>query len=342
MQQEIWNWKRSEQQLRARLPGFSPKKQYIFNIAINNLSRNDVADMIVFRLGNTKEYEPQSTFPYFKQDYRDYSKVLVYTTPQFYLYENNHYFVDFANQRLGGGFRQNGAVQEELMFIALPQLAGYAVSRNALTRMGESGPGKGYPVPIIFEQVTLANDLNTKAIYGKEAFNNASESQLSNSIKAIQQPRTVNIIAMAAPQISNHQTDSRDPSSVSRTDNQINPLSEETIFDLYMTVYAGFQMAYNVSQGKCSIHSGKIGAGVFGNDPFAVFLIQVIAAKQVGLRCLYLHGYSDQDSTKLQQLYRMIFTEADLGDTIGKILIQLISTLQRFKETDSYTMFQRN
>ncbi|MGM0440394.1 MAG: hypothetical protein ACQEP8_04695 [Chlamydiota bacterium] len=219
------------------------------------------------------------------------------STPKFYDYQPDQgkesVWVDFANKYLGGGWRGNGFVQEEIMFAEFPDLAAYGAVHSDLTREGGQNVGQGSPTPLLIKDVHRVQVVDSKELYGRKLLGKSSGAEAVKHVTSLDVPQAAHILAMAAPY------------------NPAKPKSADTFYDLFNTAYASFELAReNTPQGMpVIIHSGKWGAGVFGNDPTVVCIAQLLAAQHAGVDIKF-HGYSDQEFQKAHTIFETLATEA--------------------------------
>ena len=76
----------------------------------------------------------------------------------------------------------------------------------------------------------------------------------------------------------------------------ISPYEIKVLEDIYDTAFKGFSSAKASANGKdIEINTGRFGAGIFENDPIAVYVVQKLAAQQAGVKRLNFHKYSQVD-----------------------------------------------
>lgn len=189
---------------------------------------------------------------------------------------------DFANVFLGGGALTHGRVQEEIQALEFPEfimlMALYpspikdfssALSTrnpNDIDRFSKrSHPGKGSPDPLKIAGLTrikrfegYKNDLFTKPYH------------------ILNPEPNITLVAAAAPHIDSSKK-----------------FDFEVLLDTFNTIYAEMQLQKDHADnpGNVGFASGRIGAGVFNNDPGAVYLLHRLAAAQLGIH-VKLHAYN--------------------------------------------------
>lgn len=258
------------------------KKHLILNTALKQF--NDLhlkSHMYMHELANVSTYElnhHHGKHPaYFDQPFKNNHSVKITNTPTIrYTYDDyTAFWADFANLHLGGGIFGNGFVQEEIMCCEMPELANAAAwaatqQPKVVTRSGGSKVKEGSPVPLVFVGVhrVMEIDLDHPSFYGHlEA---VTYKQLEKKLKLKKPAQEINILAIAAPLI--------DPPSPQEA------TSLDTIEDLFNTFVAGFQLAKDVRGGSPTlINTGPIGTGAFHNNRYIVYVLQRLAAHQVGV-----------------------------------------------------------
>jgi hypothetical protein len=208
-----------------------------------------------------------------------------------YDYRPNEVWVDFANEKLGGGVFGNGMVQEETMALSMPQLAdaaaiGYLNPANGYyTRSkGQPGPLGSSPTPLVLTDVyrTIALD---QALYGNGWVDNKNitkDNIVKNYTTVLKPNQDANILAVAVEKL--------DGTPAQQT-------AFNTLDDLFNTFVAAYIIA-NQAKPNTTINTGPIGTGDFKNDPQTIYVMQHLAAQQIGGLNL---RYWALDPTKQQQ-----------------------------------------
>jgi hypothetical protein len=137
---------------------------------------------------------------------------------------------------------------------------------------------------------------------------NTHLNDLKNGINLFDRPETFNVLAIAAPDLEYGGL----------------PFELATVGDLFNSFVAGFQLARDIADmqtQKAMINTGPIGTGVFGNNIYMVWVLQVCAAQKVRLD-LRFWSYSDETAKKAQEDYDAIKSEFDKGKdkTIAQLL----------------------
>jgi hypothetical protein len=209
-------------------------------------------------------------------------------------------WVDFAAKSIGGGVFDDGFVEEEQMVLESPDLAAFAANgynpeeskdTRPRTRTGTtSGVLEGDPTPLLFKGARHVTEISEK-YYGGDALRNTDCTTLLDATKPLTAAQTVVILAMAAPYLGNPPNP------------QPNDLS--TIKDLYTTFVAGFELAREAFEAQTTdkrlvLNTGAIGCGAFHNSKEVVFVLQILAARQVG-KIHTLRFWKCSDSSEIKQ-----------------------------------------
>ncbi len=224
------------------------------------------------------------------QDQEEYKKQVAY----------EHIYVDFANAKLGGGCFVHGFVQEEIMVAEMPDFAAHLADRQdelhwckILIREGgrkdRNRVGKGSPTPHFLKGVQRVQQVDNEKAYGDKLATLDQQSILT-AVTPLDTVQTVNILAIAAPKL--------------EAKDIIQQWNEGTLQDIFNTLAAGLTLV-NKNREELRpvvIHSGRLGCGVFNNDPLAVYLLHRLASVHFNTH-LHLHGYSNQDNTKFNQIW---------------------------------------
>ena len=123
------------------------------------------------------------------------------------------YWVDFANQFLGGGAFGYGSVQEEIMVQEFPEFAELVTNclkqrnqwfghqRVLKTRYGSTKNGeqvqKGSPSPILMENLHRVQTINPDKIYGNKLWDINTRKTVKSSITTLGTAQIANILAIA-------------------------------------------------------------------------------------------------------------------------------------------------
>jgi hypothetical protein len=89
-------------------------------------------------------------------------------------------------------------------------------------------------------------------------------------------------------------------------------LSKKNFEDIFSAAYAGFTMSKDTANGRLlKVHTGKLGCGVFKNDPVMSVAAQILAARIVGVGKVQFYDISS--SNKVETIKKII------NDTIAEI-----------------------
>ncbi|MBA3603711.1 MAG: hypothetical protein H0W50_08740 [Parachlamydiaceae bacterium] len=199
-------------------------------------------DPSVFKLTYNKKPE------YFCHIWSGNEDTEVTTIKDFFDYSQNdyrhiHIYTCFANQKLGGGWKTHGFVQEEIIAYEIP---GYAallahteeqkiplMTRNPNRENSPEGTFGGSPNPLIIQglsrvQIVDANSTPYSKAYGAGIYK-ISQKMLLETTAKLNIPQDVTLLAIAAPQLK-----SQDPSI---------QYSQEALEDSFNTLVAGATLA---------------------------------------------------------------------------------------------------
>lgn len=242
-------------------------------------------------------------------------------TPNFYDYANTaSFWVDFAAVLLGGGVFRTGFAQEEVMCMEMPDLANAAAittkPMNCRDPYGTKGVLDGSPTPIVIKGLNRV--MHIPANVNRQSIDTWTIAELKDEIAKWMLPKPqsqINVLAMAAPELPNDRP--KLPSS--------RAYDLDTQMDLFNTFVAGFELAVEQSAKGVLINTGRIGCGVFNHDPRIVYVLQVFAAKFVGVN-LMLWGYNHSDSIN-NNVYRARACINELMGDMARSQDKSISTL---------------
>ena len=197
-----------------------------------------------------------------------------------YEYENDRWYVIFANKHLGGGYLNQGFVQEEILTIECPEIA------IALSQFDLLGPLAPNEVGI-YMNVSRESEI---LLYGREGIN-----KCENLDEAVRQVplKKINLLAIDAVNVS------RQEGGVSKADLK------------YMYNKAVIWFKAVVERGSLEVHTGKWGCGVFGNNLSQIATITILAARHAGLRKIIFHLYDGKDRDTVEKCIRSSSTEME-------------------------------
>lgn len=227
---------------------------------------------------------------------------------------------DFANVYLGGGGLTHGAVQEEIQMLEFAEffilmacfpspIRNFSSALSTRNPNDESAfhnrnlPGQGSPDPLKIEGFTRFLHFTG---YGATLF--------TKPVQPLESPQSnITIIAAAAPKIEKHQK-----------------FQFTVLEDTFNTIVAEMtlQKEHAADPENVCFASGRIGAGVFNNDPEAVYLLHRLAAEHVGIH-LKLFAY-DNDSalgTSCENSWNEIYKKFGVGTPECKSLTECIAII---------------
>lgn len=258
---------------------------------------------------------------------RDLQSVKISATDAFYTYSKKrnmfNAFVDFANKHLGGGWDGRGYVQEEVMVFEMPGFAALLTKfKNLMTRMdhsrhSEQGVLEGSPNPILLEGVVRVQKSPPEA-YGRGLETATTQSLINRSTRLNFFPN-VSVLAIAAPNLGRFNDEKL-------KNNKQTDLA--TLMDIYNTLAAGIDLVKLRAQEQNLppfLHSGKLGAGVFGNSPEAVYLLHCLVSGRSGVP-IKLYGYSNEEVKDFQKSWGIVsgtFENKSIKDCIALISVHL-------------------
>lgn len=194
-------------------------------------------------------------------------KIKIKTDHSFFSYKTNGAFwVDFANgSTFGGGFRSNGNVQEERMFLEFPQLAQLAFNvRNNTAIL----PFQKKDVePFLVVNLQRAFDIS-RVPYGSK-LSNADPLDVRNSIHSVSNPHShAHVIGLVA----------KDWKRSKRKKYSIRDLHFHLKQALVANIAALKFHKAKQKKLKFEVHTGRWGAGAFKNSVKMLTAIQILAA----------------------------------------------------------------
>ncbi len=178
-----------------------------------------------------------------------------------YEYKDNQWYVIFANKHLGGGYLNQGFVQEEILMIECPELS------IAVSQFDILGPLEKNEVGI-YTNVSRGSEI---LVYGRAIQN--FQGKLSEAFQRV--PVTsINLLAIDAVNVSK----------------KSNGVTKEDLEYMLDKATIGFKAV--VDHGGREIYTGKWGCGVYGNDLSSIFMITMLAAQRAGLSKVIFHLYN--------------------------------------------------
>lgn len=195
--------------------------------------------------------------------------------------------VDFANFRLGGGWRQdNCAVQEELAVLECQGLRDAAqFCENASLLLTKGGNHTANPALIHGATRVAKTHGYGRPRNGKPGFTGTTPLPARDH-------RNVNWLALVAPKL---------PAKHAHLQH-----STQTIKSLLEQAVAGFsivkQQSEKLGKGRTHINSGQWGCGAFNNDLRTSLAVQIIAARIVGITEMTFASVNQSELRRAQQV----------------------------------------
>lgn len=222
-------------------------KQHLFESAVQSLPQDDGSSFTFERIvgSPTGTYDSQT-----EVKIRDGS----------YEYEDDHWYVVFANQELGGGYLNQGFVQEEILTIECPEVAIALSQFNWLGPLGQNEVG-------IYTNVDRGCQI---LIYGRQRV--GAKGNLKEAIQRVP-PKRIHLLAMNAINVSKKREGA----------------TREDLRYMLDKAVIGFRAV--VERGGQEIQTGKWGCGVYGNDLLSITMITILAARKAGLSRVVFYLY---------------------------------------------------
>ena len=245
-----------------------------------------------YRFDTSKKLADPGYFPeYFHHPFNN-NPVTVWAEPQgLYDYRGDEVWVDFANAKLGGGVFGNGMVQEETMALSMPQLADAAAIGYVTRTNGKPGPLGSNPTPLVLTRVHRTIALDPR-LYG-DGWEHMTLGDVKHYIHAQRPNQRANILAVAVEKLNGSTTQQT---------------ALDTIDDLFNTFVAAYTVAAEATP-KLTINTGPIGTGDFRNDRRVIYVMQHLAAQQVGGITMRYWSLSDTDKTQWDKAVNKIVSD---------------------------------
>jgi hypothetical protein len=214
------------------------------------------------------------------ENYEAFKKISITYKKEMYNFKKGDWWVDFANQHLGGGVMNSGFVQEEILAVKFPELMYFS--------------NEGYKIP--YDGAIIMTNLLKSINFPDSWYTGKSISTKScwDIIAGIEKETNIelkNFIAIAAV---DHSRSVQKP-FINYTSNEL-----VTVFN---RCYSGFMMAKIL--GATQVNSGPLGTGVFNNSPVFMYTLQILAASAVGMDISFW-GTGPNQEIAIQTALKMI------------------------------------
>lgn len=219
-------------------------------------------------------------------------------------------WLDYAAVNLGGGVFHNGFGQEETMALEMPELANAAAQGGHFTR-GQGCKDKDKPRPLECSPAPLYVGSVHRTMKVAPGINEPNGKWKSMPIDTLftymtPLPKNVelNVLAVAL-------------ASLEGTTGQ--EAEQPTIDDMFNTLVAGFKLAKDNK--VTTLNTGPIGTGIFKNSTKVVYVMQKLAAMQVGINLRY-YGLSKADQSTWDPIVDHIVADYGKGGshTVKRLL----------------------
>jgi hypothetical protein len=289
------------------------KKALILNTALADLLPQPFkSETAMSGLSDPKNYEfdtqhnPPNSFPKYFSDKFVNNPVTVWAESNVhYDYRNDEVWVDFANYKLGGGVFGNGMVQEETMALSMPQLADAAAIGYNTRTQGKPGVLGSNPTPLVLTKVQRSIELDPK-LYGN-GWEDMTVDDVKAKIKAQNPNQHANILAVAVEKLGG------------TAQEQTNIW---TLDDLFNTFVAAYKVARDTKP-NTTINTGPIGTGDFKNDPKVIYVMQHLAAQQIGGVTMRYWGLNSQQQKDFDDMVTKIINNwtKDTDKSIKRLMM---------------------
>lgn len=208
---------------------------------------------------------------------------------------------DPAHKHLGGAALTYGCVVEELQALEMPYFMALLLKTNALeTRSGGTGPGEGFPTPLILDGLYRFFDAN--ALYYPQIYEGNVD------VTILDQPYPSPLVCLAAPDLRTHNVSRYDP---------------KVVGDLFNTFLANFELIRKFQETKGAdaptiVDAVKVGGGAFKNDETLIYCMQKLAAMHAGIPKVRLHKM--ENIAKAEQLFAKVQKKMRPDATIAEWL----------------------
>jgi hypothetical protein len=281
-------------------------KYLLFSTALGNLDFSKAGKTNVHLLDNPKNFElSKSSHPgYFDNKFENKSVTVHDAKKVRYDYGvSGATWVDFSAIRLGGGPFHDGFLQEETMVMEMPELANVVAKGGNFTRADgcdvqakKDGPLQCNPTPLFIGPVHRTMEIHPDLA---GTWTTLPPEKLFSYITPLGGKNLeLNTLSMAVAELPKID----DPVAALKVQAGL-----DTVSDLFNTFVAAFTVAK--ANGVGTVSTGGIGTGAFHNSTKVVYVLQKLAAMQVGIN-LYYYGLHQADAPKFPK------SEQELWDPI--------------------------
>jgi len=251
----------------------------------------------------------------------------------------------YSNQCLGGGVTKEklGLAQEEIKNIEIPDLLMLGTNpdnfnaktgkstiyvRKPYDNESASVVGTGRPEPLLFTGLKRVLDIG---LYGPAWLAETAESvKNSAKVKSLSEAQTINMIALAAPDLTKTpEFAAESDRTVKATKCRAESTKLNTLIDLTNTLTAAILLTKKVAgklEQKPVFHSGKVGCGVFGNDPAAVYLMLSLLSAHHDIE-IVAWDYGDKEQVIYEDLKKQLFSSEKLKDASIENCLEVIGEI---------------
>lgn len=291
------------------------RKWHILHKALASYTAGSTAASL-WGLSNASDFVLSSavTPKYFGQGFANHASTLKLRNGRYdYVDPTDKYlrvWMDFADYNLGGGTFNNGFAQEEGMALEMPQLASAAApgfpdkTKGFHTRTnGDVGAEVSSPEPLLLTHVHHTVFMDS-GLTSNDGWKTIDINKIEDHVHPLPSNQVINVLAVAVPNLAGSKED---------------PKSQKTINDLFNTYVAGFTLALHHQSPSLTatvVNTGPSGTGVFLNDKETVFVMQNLAAMQVGKMDLTYWDSSLVDSSGTVTATGKAY-EKKLSDIVG-------------------------
>ena len=220
---------------------------------------------------------------YFHSEYFDYTCA-----------KEGHIWVSFANKHLGGGYKNTGWVQEEIITAEFYEMA-VGITEYEKLKLNIMDIDEA----VIWINLVRGSEALLDKYGGRHLRSeNRKTFNVDNYLVPLKKERVLaDFISIDAP---------------NRKDRS-KPYTLLELQHLFVKALAGFETCAIFD--RKIIHTGNWGAGAFNNDPELIFWVQVLVAKLVGIREIHFWGTKDvTDNKRINHLMEKFFNDPCIVD----------------------------